>query len=55
MMQGGIYNLIDQEVCVICIELKSNIDYVYMREHDLVDEWVCKDCSLEQEEKWEKQ
>jgi len=39
--------VIDKEVCVICLELKSNIDYVYMQEHNLVDEWVCKDCNPE--------
>ena len=35
----------DQEVCVVCDKNKTNIDYSFMREQDLTDEWVCKNCS----------
>lgn len=37
--------MLDQEICINCLKLKDNIDYKFMKKYDLVDEWICKDCS----------
>jgi len=30
------------EYCIKCDQIKTNIDYVYMKKNNLIDEYVCK-------------
>lgn len=35
----------DEEICTECSKLKSNIDYIFMKNNNLVDEYICKNCT----------